>query len=109
MKYAITKHSKERCKERLGLKKSCTNKKAEMALKYGIHHYDTVGSLKKYMSYLYESHNRKANNIIIYNRDVFVFNGKILITLFHIPTHYYSVCDKLQKKLNEKRGEKEHG
>lgn len=106
MKCSVTKHGKDRCKERLGLKKYCINKKAENALKYGIRHHNTTGSLKKYMSYLYESHNRKANNIIIYNRDVFIFYGVTLITIFHVPTQYYAACDKLQKKIINSKGEK---
>lgn len=99
----ITKHSKERCKERLGLSKSCINKKAHKALKHGIHYYDASGSLKRYMGYLYESHYRDANNIIIYNRDVFIFKGSILITIFHVPKQYYATCDKLQRKILSKK------
>lgn len=100
MKCSVTKHSKNRCKERLGIKKSCINKKAENALKYGIYHYDAVGSLRKYMSHLYESHNRKADNIIVYNRDIYIFCERTLVTIYHVPTKYYAICDKLQRKKN---------
>lgn len=94
----VTKHSKKRCKERLGLSKKCIDKKAKEALIYGIRFYDASGNLKKYMGYLYESHDRDARNIIIYNRDVYVFKGKVLLTIFHVPKQYHAACDKIQKK-----------
>lgn len=97
----ITKHSKKRCKERLGLSKGDTNKMAEKAIEFGINYRDTSGSLRRYMSYLYESHNKEANNIILYNREVYIFNNKKLITIFHVPNQYYSTCDKIQKRKKE--------
>lgn len=97
----VTKHSRKRCKERLGLSKNCINKKAKEALMHGIHFYDTSGNLKKYMGYLYESHERGARNIIIYNRDAYIFKGKILLTIFHVPKQYHAACDKIQKKKLE--------
>lgn len=105
MDYIITKHSKKRCKERLGLSKNCINKKAELALKYGIHYYDATGKLKRYIGYLYESHDRDARNIIIYNRDVYIFRNNILLTIFHAPKQYHAMCDKIQKKIITKKEE----
>lgn len=99
----VTKHSKQRCKERLGLSKNNTDKMAEKALLTGIKYTDTTGRLKKYMSYLYESHNREANNIIIYSRQVFIFKDAKLLTIFHLPNQYCQIYDKIQKRLEKGR------
>lgn len=97
----ITKHSKNRCKERLGLGKKYTNTIASKALTNGLKYYQLTGQLKKYVGFLYESHDRRTNNIILYNREVFVFQDNKLITIFHLPRQYYVKYDKLQKKINE--------
>lgn len=99
----VSKHSKQRCKERLGISKKHTNKIAEKALKNGIHHTDATGSLKRYFGYLYESHNKIANNIIIYNRNVYIFRNTELITIMHLPNQYLEISDKTQKRVNERR------
>lgn len=101
-KINVSKHSRERCKERLGLSKNCVQKKAENALLYGISHKDASGSLKRYIGYLYESHYRKANNILIYQREAYIFKDTKLITIFHIPKQYHAISDKLQKQKIEK-------
>ena len=97
-----TKHSKKRCKERLGISKKDTDKIAEKALKYGIRYTDASGSLRRYMGYLYESHNRETGDIIIYNRYVFIFDGTKLITIFGLPNKYYEISDKKQAIKFEK-------
>ena len=105
----ISKHSKKRCKERLGLSKNNTDKVAEKALKNGIHYYDASGSLKRYIGYLYESHNRIANNIVIYNRNVYIFQNNRLITLIHLPNQYLEISDKIQRRLAASSKENEDG
>lgn len=69
-------------------------------------YYETPNNLKKYIGYLYDSHNREANNIIVYNREIYVFKNNILKTVFHVPKRYYSSCDKYQKKIIEERRSK---
>lgn len=100
---SVSRHSTKRCKERLGISKKDTHKQAEKALKDGVRNTDTTGSLKRYMGYLYESHNREANNIILYNRDVYVFKDTRLITIFHLPNQYFAIYDKVQKRIIEGR------
>lgn len=102
---STTIHSGKRCKERLGLSKKQVNKMAEKALMFGINHDDAIGSLKRYIGWLYESHNRIANNILLYNREIYIFKDKRLITIFHLPHQYCEVCDKIQKR-KEERGNK---
>ena len=49
----VTNHAARRTKERLGLPKKLSHKNAENALRYGIRHSDTSGSLNRYISALY--------------------------------------------------------
>jgi hypothetical protein len=100
-----SRHSSERCKERLGLSKKQVGKMAEKALTMGVTHNDVSGSLKRYVGWLYESHNREANNIILYNREIYIFKDKRLITIFHLPHQYCEVYDKVQKKKTNMKGE----
>ena len=104
-KINVSKHSKQRCKERLGISKKHTNKIAEKALQNGIRYTDVNGSLRRYMGYLYESHNKIANNIIIYNHNVYIFQNTKLITIMHLPNQYLEISDKAQKRVNERRNE----
>ena len=83
----ITRHAKKRFKQRLGVHKGDANKNAKKALKYGIRHCDTEGSLNRYMTALF-FRNRTANNIRIWNGSVYLFSGEKLITVFHVPKKY---------------------
>ena len=67
----VTNHAARRTKERLGLPKKLSHKNAENALRYGIRHSDTSGSLNRYISALYWKH-ETANNVRIYCNNVYI-------------------------------------
>lgn len=71
----VTNHAARRTKERLGLPKKLSHKNAENALRYGIRHSDTSGSLNRYISALYWKH-ETANNVRIYCNNVYIFHGE---------------------------------
>ena len=98
MSIIITTHAKKRAKERLGIGKNLTVKLAEKALTYGLTHSDTKGSLKRYCDKIYLSH-RKANNIRIYNRKIFVFKDSILITIINLPNNLSNIADSIQNNM----------
>ena len=99
-KPCVTKHSKERTKERLGLSKKLTEKNAEKALKYGVTHAELTGRLKRYADSIFlEQEN--ANNMRFYHRAVYVFQGQKLITLFPVPNRLVPLADKAQKKKDK--------
>jgi N-acetylneuraminic acid mutarotase len=93
----ITKHSKKRSKERLGVSNKLTGKLAEKALKFGISQSDVKGNLKRYMDGLYLRH-KNANNTKIYNRKVYVFHNEVLITIMNVPNNLSQAADKAQKR-----------
>lgn len=97
----ITKHSKQRCKSRLGIKKKSINPLIKKVLKKGLKYYQLNGKLRDYVTYLYKSHDKIPNNILIYNRDVFIFKNKKLLTVFHLPRNLYKSYDNIQNKLKK--------
>ena len=99
----VTNHAARRTKERLGLPKKLSHKNAENALRYGIRHSDTSGSLNRYISALYWKH-ETANNIRIYCNNVYIFHGETLITIFPLPQKYRKTAARINRKTTE-RGE----
>lgn len=97
-----TRHSKNRTKERLGISKKLADKNAQKALERGITHSETKGGLSRYLDGLYLSH-KAANNIRVYNRNVYLFNGTCLITIITLPQALCGVADKLQKDKENKK------
>lgn len=90
----MTNHSIQRTKDRLGLSKKIADKNAQKALEFGITHSETKGNLKKFLDKLYLSE-RKANNMRIYNHNVYCFDNKTLITVINLPSNLCKVADKI--------------
>lgn len=102
----ITKHGKQRTKDRVGISKKLATKNATKAFEFGVTHAESKGSLRKYFDKLYLIHNR-ANNVRIYNRNVYIFNGSKLITVLPLPQNLSKLADSIQdKKENEQEKEK---
>jgi len=95
----ITKHAIKRVKERTGLKKKLSEKLLLRALADGVQHKDTKGRLRKYVDWLYFSHDgRGNNNIRIYNNYVFVCSYKTFVTIVPLPNQYKKAAKELQNK-----------
>ena len=94
----VTNHAARRTKERLGLSKKLSHKNAENALRYGIRHSDTSGSLNRYRTALYWKH-ETANNIRIYCNNVYIFHSETLITIFPLPQKYRKAADQIRRKV----------
>jgi len=97
----VTKHAKEKIKERAGLSKKISEKVAKKALNHGIKHSEISGRLKKYLDKLYLQH-ENANGMRIYNNKVFLFHGSVLITVINLPHQFIKQVVKLQQKNNIK-------
>ncbi|MDF2534021.1 MAG: hypothetical protein K0R18_178 [Bacillales bacterium] len=96
----MTEHGEQRIKDRLGLSKKTADKTAQKALDFGVSHSETKGSLKKLIDGLY-LREKKANNIKIYNRNIYLFKDVVLITVINLPNRYSAAADKLQKNKNK--------
>ena len=99
----VTKHGATRMRERVGLTKKNTDKFAEKALNLGIKHSETSGKLNKYITSLYFN-NKNANNIRVYNRNVYIFSNDKLITVLNLPKDFWKMEDKIKerKRASEK-------
>lgn len=91
----LTVHGEERIKDRIGKKINIDI--ANKALNNGISHSETTGSLKRYIDSLY-FRNQSANNIKIYNYNVYIFVNTLLITILMLPNKYKSTVDKIKIK-----------
>ena len=106
-KVHITKHGDKRTRERLGINKSAVEKNTKKALEFGIKHSETTGKLYKYITALYFN-NPDCSNIRIYNRNVYIFNKNILVTVMQLPQRYHAAADKIAKnkeKLEDNNGD----
>ncbi|AEO93398.1 gp136 [Bacillus phage G] len=98
----VTDHGSRRIKDRLGLSKKIADKVSQKALENGVSHSETKGSFKKYIDALYLKH-KKANNIKIYHRKIYLFRNEVLITVLNLPNKYSVVADKLQRIKNQEK------
>ena len=82
---AITTHAQRRLKERAGMNKNTAKKVAERAYCTGISFDNASSDIRKYISRVYMSHDKIANNIRIYGNIVYIFDNRTLITVFQMP------------------------
>lgn len=80
----VTKHAKERIKERCGLKEKSADRMAKIAYEKGLRHCDLTSNLKKWVDGLYFK-NRAANQIRLYGDKAYIFQNEKLITVMQIP------------------------
>ena len=90
----VTRHAKDRLKERNGLNKKSIERIAKRALEEGIPHSRTKGQLNKWITARYFS-NQSANNIRLYGDKAYIFNNEILITVLQIPARLMKDLDKM--------------
>ena len=94
----IRTHAKKRMKERCGLPKKAIEKNAEKALIDGVRHNECTGRLKKYIDYLFLSH-QKGGKIRLYNNHVYVFTLlDELITVLPLQNAHKNAVNKILKR-----------
>lgn len=92
----ITKHAKQRMKQRCGLNEKSADRMAQIAYEKGLKHGDLTGNLKKWVDSLY-FYNRNANQIRLYGDKAYIFHDTKLITVIQIPHNLVKEADKLRK------------
>lgn len=80
----VTKHAKQRMKQRNGLNNKSVYRMATIAYEKGMKHGDLIGNLKKWVDKQY-FYNRKANQIRLYGDKAYIFQNEKLITVIQIP------------------------
>ncbi|MCM1258814.1 MAG: hypothetical protein NC307_13295 [Roseburia sp.] len=80
----ISKHAKQRMKERCRFSRKSQDRMARKAFDEGITHAQTKGKLNKWITSLYFK-NKKSNNIRLYGDKAYIFCGETLVTVIQIP------------------------
>ena len=93
----LTKHSKKRAKQRLGLNDKSLERMAPIVLENGFGHSDLPGKMRKYVDGLYLSHGN-GNNIKIYGNHIYIFMNEVLITILHLPNRYKKIIQKIKSR-----------
>ena len=93
----ITKHSRKRAKERIGINDKSLERMTPIVLENGIGHSELPGKLKKYVDGLFLSHGN-GNNIKIYGNHTYIFMNDVLITILHLPKRYSKTIQKIKSR-----------
>lgn len=93
----VTKHAKDRMKQRCGLNEKSADRMAMIAYENGLRHGDLTGNLKKWVDRLYFK-NRAANQIRLYGDKAYIFHDTKLITVLQIPHNLVKEANKLRKR-----------
>jgi hypothetical protein len=96
----ITQHAKTRTRKRCGIKSKGVDRLAKIAFGKGLSHADVSGSLKGYVTSLYDF-NGQANNIRLYGDKVYVFCNEVLVTVYNTPRKYQNTVNILMRKKRE--------
>ena len=99
----VTRHGARRARERTGVPKSAVGRMAANALEKGLPHEDTSGGLRRYLDWLYVKGDGGANNMRVYGDHIYLFNGKILITVFNVPPEYRKAAKHQQEKRRSEK------
>ena len=96
----ITRHAYIKARIRFNWSKSTLDKMALRALKDGIHHSDSVGTLKSYLHKIYRKQ-MSCNNIRIYGENVYLFRNNKLVTLYRVENEMTKfIKAHKRKKIN---------
>lgn len=83
-----TDHSIDRLHDRMKIPKKSSDRVVQNALDRGHRRTDYTGSIRRYLDKLYLSHNKDADNIIVYSNMVFLFDENVLITVVNLPSKH---------------------
>ncbi len=85
----LTKHGKQRIKERVGVGKSDkkVQRAAQLALERGTKASEVKGTLGRYLSHQQEKY-KCGNNIRIYASQIWIFQDNTLVTVKPVPPRY---------------------
>lgn len=92
----VTKHAKQRIKQRCGVNKKSADRMAKIAYEKGVKHREVSGNLRKWVDGLYLKHHQ-GNQIRLYGDKAYIFHDARLITVIQIPHNLVKEVDKLRK------------
>ena len=93
-----TKHGEDRIRKRVGINKKAVKRLQDIALTKGVTHKDCIGSLHRYVTFLWHQ-NKAATNIRLYADYVWIFTDLSLVTVFPMPNKYKRHASNIQKMV----------
>lgn len=100
----VTKHGKKRLKERVGLPAKAHERHMEIVYYLGIGYDDLAGAAQKYVGRLYKKskyYGTECNDIRIYGRHVYLLKGRVLVTVWDLPSEFHKAVDKAIDKARD--------
>jgi hypothetical protein len=85
----VTDYARHRCRKRLGIPASASERMAAKAKAEGIPRTELSGGIRRYLDSRWVRHGRK-NDIRVYGQDVFIFDDNRLVTAWPLPSRYRS-------------------
>ena len=115
MKVKLSKHAKVRAKQRLNIShKPDRTKQFKQALLHGVHYTKYCGDFYTYLENKKKKHSANIG-IKIFNNNIYIYKGKLVITVYPVPNKYRPVdqyltsflkssplVDELYKQLDKK-------
>lgn len=95
----VTNHAKDRTKQRVGLPKRVVEKNAERAFEEGLTRKELSGSIRRFVDALYHR-DEKVQNIRIYCGNVYLFCGRVLVTVIPLPQRYRKIAENIWRNKN---------
>jgi hypothetical protein len=100
----ITKHARKRVHSRARVSGDMVGEVVQKAFRRGLRHNQTQGELRRFCDRLYLSQ-KQANNIRVYNKVVYLFRGKKLLTVINLPKELIQIEQQIRHerkgKINE--------
>lgn len=93
----LTRHGKQRTRERLGVPKRAVERLVEKALTEGKRHSDFAGSFRRYLDGQFLKH-RTANNMRVYSGHLFIFDSDTLVTAWLLPGKFRKIAERAADK-----------
>ena len=96
----VTAHAKHRAIKRCGIKGKGVDRLARIAFENGLTHADVSGSLKGYITSLY-NFNGQANNIRMYGDKIYIFCNDVLVTVYDTPRRFQNTVNAIMRKKRD--------
>lgn len=94
-------HGGKRIAQRLGLPDCALERQTSNALARGIKREKFRGPLRKYLDWLWRKgqYQQAATDIKVYNDNIYLFAGPVLVTAWPMPSEYMEVKNGQEQRL----------
>lgn len=99
MSSKVTRHAAKRVEERVS-RKLKPNKVFNKALKQGRSLSEFYGDFREYLES--KLHNYKHTDVKVYDNNVYVYNNKVMITVYPVPEKYRPIKDYMTRYRNSR-------